>query len=97
VHNMRVQQYGNNYHIDCHITLPYYLELSQAHDELKAVEKLVNQGFPNSEVEFFIHADPCLPVCCHYCQLMECPVRKEKFSGKITWTRENVLPNRKHG
>ncbi|WP_217607056.1 cation diffusion facilitator family transporter [Chitinophaga sp. GbtcB8] len=97
VHNMRVQQYGNNYHIDCHITLPYYLELSQAHDELKAVEKLVNQGFPNSEVEFFIHADPCLPVCCHYCQLMECPVRKEKFSGKITWTRGNVLPNRKHG
>jgi len=30
VHNMRVQQYGNNYHIDCHLTLPYYLELSQA-------------------------------------------------------------------
>ncbi|HEU4551721.1 MAG TPA: cation diffusion facilitator family transporter [Chitinophaga sp.] len=96
VHNMRVQQYGNNYHIDCHITLPYYLELSQAHEELKAVEQLVNQGFPNSEVEFFIHTDPCEPVCCHYCQLMECPVRKEAFSGKIIWTRENVLPNRKH-
>jgi len=97
VHNMRVQQYGNNYHIDCHLTLPYYLELSQAHEELKAMETLVNSEIPAGEVEFFIHTDPCLPVCCHYCQLMECPVRSEAFSGKITWTRENVLPNRKHG
>jgi cation diffusion facilitator family transporter len=97
VHNMRVQQYGNNYHIDCHLTLPYYLELSQAHEELKAIERLVNGGFPAGEVEFFIHMDPCIPVCCHYCQLSECPVRSEPFTGKITWKRENVLPNRKHG
>jgi cation diffusion facilitator family transporter len=97
VHNMRVQQYGNNYHIDCHLTLPYYLQLSQAHEELKAMETLVNSEIPAGEVEFFIHTDPCLPICCHYCQLMECPVRSEAFTGKITWTRENVLPNRKHG
>lgn len=97
VHNMRVQQYGNNYHIDCHLTLPYYLELSQSHDELKAMERLVNSEFPAGEVEFFIHTDPCLPICCHYCLLKECPVRSEAFSGKITWKRENVLPNRKHG
>ena len=97
VHNMRVQQYGNNYHIDCHVTLPYYLELSQAHDELKVIELLVNREFSNSEVEFFIHPDPCIPACCHYCQLAQCPVRSEAFTGKITWKRENVLPNRKHG
>ncbi len=97
VHNMRVQQYGNNYHIDCHITLPYYMEMSQAHEQLKAVEVLVDNGFPGSEVEFFIHADPCIPSCCHYCQLVNCPVRSDAFTGKITWTRENVLPNRKHG
>lgn len=96
VHNMRVQQYGNNYHIDCHITLPYYLELSEAHDEMKAVEVLVNKEFSSSEVEFFIHTDPCIPACCHYCQKDDCPVRSFPFSGTITWTRENVLPNRKH-
>lgn len=97
VHNMRVQQYGNNYHIDCHVTLPYYLKLSQAHEELKAVERLVNREFTAGDVEFFIHTDPCIPVCCHYCQLMECPVRSHAFTGRITWTKENVLPNRKHG
>ncbi|ACU61212.1 cation diffusion facilitator family transporter [Chitinophaga pinensis] len=97
VHNMRVQQYGNNYHIDCHLTLPYYLELSDAHEELKAIERLVNDAFSSGEVEFFIHTDPCIPSCCHYCQMQNCPVRQEAFSGLIEWKRENVLPNRKHG
>jgi cation diffusion facilitator family transporter len=97
VHNMRVQQYGTNYHIDCHLTLPYYLQLSDAHEELKTIERLVNESFAPGEVEFFIHTDPCIPICCHYCQLDGCPVRQDQFTHVITWTRENVLPNRKHG
>jgi len=97
VHNMRVQQYGNNYHIDCHLTLPYYLELSDAHEELKSIERLVNDAFSSGEVEFFIHTDPCIPSCCHYCQMENCPVRQDAFRGLIEWKRENVLPNRKHG
>lgn len=97
VHNMRVQQYGNNYHIDCHLTLPYYLLLNDAHEELKAMEKLVNDSFTSGEVEFFIHIDPCLSSCCHYCQMPDCAVRQHDFTGVIHWTRENVLPNRKHG
>ncbi|RFS19615.1 cation transporter [Chitinophaga silvatica] len=97
IHNMRIQQYGNNYHIDCHITMPYYLELNDAHDEMKRVEELVNNGFKNSEVEFFIHMDPCIPSCCHYCLKSACPVRSHPFTGEITWARDNVLPNRKHG
>lgn len=96
VHNMRVQQYGIDYHIDCHVTLPYYLELSRAHEEMKEFEQLVDHELNGHEVEFFIHIDPCIPACCHYCQLAECPVRSYPFSHKIEWTRENVLPNRKH-
>lgn len=98
VHNMRLQQYGNNYHVDCHITLPYYLELSQAHDETKAVDALVNKELEgNGETEFFIHTDPCVPTSCPYCQLLQCPVRSYPFKEKLAWTRSNVLPNRKHG
>ncbi|MCW3465451.1 cation diffusion facilitator family transporter [Chitinophaga nivalis] len=97
VHNMRVQQYGNNYHMDCHVTLPYYLSLHEAHEEMKCIEQLVNKGFEGSEVEFFIHMDPCIPSCCHYCLKEACPVRGDAFRGKIDWTRANVLPNRKHG
>jgi cation diffusion facilitator family transporter len=97
IHNMRVQQYGNNYHIDCHVTLPWYLELNEAHEEMKHIEKLVNREFAGSEVEFFIHMDPCIPSCCHYCLKEECRVRQHAYMGEITWTRDNVMPNRKHG
>lgn len=97
IHNMRVQQYGNNYHIDCHLTLPYYLLLNDSHEELKAIEQLVNDAFTSGEVEFFIHTDPCIGSCCHYCHMAGCAVRQHEFKGEIVWTRENVLPNRKHG
>lgn len=97
IHNMRVQQYGHNYHIDCHVTLPYYLELNDAHEEMKHIEKLVNKEFAAGEVEFFIHMDPCIPSCCHYCLKDDCTVRSHPFTGEITWTRNNVMPNRKHG
>ena len=31
IHNMKVQQFGNQLHIDAHITLPYYYSLREAH------------------------------------------------------------------
>ncbi|MGN6511061.1 MAG: cation diffusion facilitator family transporter [Chitinophaga sp.] len=96
VHNMRVQQYGNNYHIDCHVTLPYYLKLTEVHEEIKAMEDLVDKELEGHEVEFFIHTDPCIPRSCPHCTLMECPVRRLPYDHTIPWTRENVLPNHQH-
>ncbi len=34
VHNLRVQRYGANLHIDCHIQMPYYFTLDQVHTQL---------------------------------------------------------------
>ena len=97
IHNLRIQQYGNNHHIDCHLTLPYYYTLSQVHEETQNLSSLVNNYITVGEVEFFTHTDPCDPGCCHYCILFECPVRQDAFTGRIKWTKENVLPNHKHG
>lgn len=96
VHNMRVQQYGNNYHIDCHVTLPWYLNLSEVHDELKIMEDCVSRELGAHEVEFFIHPDPCIPESCRHCQIADCKVRLFPMEERIEWARENVLPNRKH-
>ncbi|RAJ06985.1 cation diffusion facilitator family transporter [Chitinophaga skermanii] len=96
VHNMRVQQYGNNYHIDCHITMPYYLSLAETHDEISRLEKLVNEQLFSGEAEFFIHMDPCTPNGCEHCLVEACPVRQHPFERRIEWDRNNVLPNAKH-
>ncbi|TDX02269.1 cation diffusion facilitator family transporter [Dinghuibacter silviterrae] len=96
IHNMRVQRFGTHYHIDCHVTLPYYYTLETVHDLISRLAKIVNDNFTKGEVEFFIHADPCLPECCHYCTVENCPARKEPYNLHIEWSRKNVLPNRKH-
>lgn len=97
VHNMRVQQFGNNYHIDCHLTLPYYFTLEQVHKEVESMEQLINNNFPNREVECFIHTDPCAPPkSCPYCQVEDCPVRGAPFQKRVEWTPDQLLSNRQH-
>ena len=95
VHNLRTQQYGADLHIDCHFTFPYYYDLNQVHKEISAIDKLINTKKERT-VELFIHADPCLPECCHYCKMKKCPVREANFSGEIHWTLENATKNKKH-
>lgn len=95
IHNMRVLKHGANIHVDCHVTLPWYLSLEESHTEVTEVEKIITQEH-GSDVEFFIHADPCIPQSCSVCLVNECKVRKQPFTQKVEWTIDNVLPNIKH-
>lgn len=95
VHNLRTQRYGNELHIDCHLTLPYYFDLVKVHEEVSQVDALINRK-ASVRTELFIHADPCLPECCHYCRMSDCPVRNEPKRKDITWTMENITQNKKH-
>lgn len=95
VHNLRAQQYGADLHIDCHLTLPYYFDLNRVHTEISDIDKLINVNAAH-KTELFIHADPCLPACCNYCRMKNCPVRQEPFAGEIPWTVENATKNQKH-
>lgn len=95
MHNLRVLKYGSHLHLDAHITLPWYDNLEDSHAEVSAVEKLIKEKL-EGEVEFFIHADPCLPISCPICIMDDCKVRKAEFAKKLEWTMENVLPDQKH-
>ncbi|HVS94710.1 MAG TPA: cation diffusion facilitator family transporter [Mucilaginibacter sp.] len=95
LHNFRAQKYGHELHIDCHMTLPNYFDLNKVHEEVSLVDKIVNKK-AMVKTEFFIHADPCLPRCCHYCNMPNCPIRSEPKTTDITWTMENITRNKKH-
>lgn len=96
IHNMRVQQYGTDRHIDLHLTLPYYFDLKMVHDEVESVEEVLENEL-SGYVEVFVHADPCVPnQCCHYCQVKDCAVREEPFRKKIKWGINNLTKNQKH-
>lgn len=95
IHNLRAQKYGNELHIDCHLTLPNYFDLNRVHQEVKEVDELINNEV-SIKTEFFIHTDPCMSQCCHYCNMPHCPIRTEPKSKDIVWTMENVTRNKKH-
>jgi cation diffusion facilitator family transporter len=94
VHNFRAQKYGNELHIDCHLTLPNYFDLNSVHEEVSLVDKMINNEV--TKTELFIHADPCLPDCCHYCSMPNCPIRSEAKTEDIVWTMDRVIRNKKH-
>ncbi|KMQ59604.1 cation diffusion facilitator family transporter [Chryseobacterium sp. FH2] len=95
VHNMKIQQFGANLHIDAHITLPWYYSLRDAHNEMEKMILLLAKNTKRS-VEFNFHMDDCKPISCPVCQIADCPVREKDFVKRVTWTPENVTSVDKH-
>jgi cation diffusion facilitator family transporter len=95
VHNMKIQQFGANLHIDAHITLPWYYSLREAHNEMEKMIILLAKNTKRS-VEFNFHMDDCKTVSCSVCQIKDCPVREKDFVKRVQWTPENVTSVDKH-
>jgi cation diffusion facilitator family transporter len=95
LHNLRVQQYGGDLHIDCHLTLPRYWDLIRTHEEIHDFEEMLGE-LQTTRIEIFVHADPCLDECCSHCSISDCAIRKEKFTKNIEWNQMNLALNQKH-
>ena len=63
LHNLRVIKYGSILHLDCHLTVPWYFNVHDAHREVDALDELVKKNFGET-VELFVHLDGCLPCSC---------------------------------
>jgi len=97
MHNLRIIKYGPVLHLDSHLTVPWYCNVVEANAEVQALHDLIDQNSPQS-LEMFIHTDDCAPPhSCRICALLECPVRKSPFEGRLEWTLENLTANKKHG
>lgn len=95
VHNMRVINYAGFYHIDCHLTVPFYINVNEAHAILDTLTDVVSDYF-NQRVEFFVHIDGCVFQQCKICQIKNCNERKYDFEKIIDWTEFELIANQKH-
>lgn len=95
LHNFRVIKYGALMHIDCHLTVPWYFNVNEAHAAVDDFTQLIKNKF-GSSIEFFVHTDGCMPFSCAICTLEKCEQRKSEFQQKINWNIENVLSDLKH-
>jgi len=96
VHNLRVQKYGSDIHVDCHVTIPFYYRLKESHDIVHELEIRLSEEYSQG-VEIFIHADPCVPeINCKICGVEDCAYRQAPFAGRLAWTPERLMKNEKH-
>ncbi|MEX1240956.1 MAG: cation diffusion facilitator family transporter [Cyclobacteriaceae bacterium] len=95
VHNIRIIKYGSTLHIDSHLTVPWYLNVREAHEEIDKLANLVRKEFGDA-IELFVHSDGCLPISCPICIKDDCPVRNHPFQRRIKWTVENMERDEKH-
>ena len=95
LHNLRIIKYGSVLHVDCHLTVPWYLNIHEAHNEIDDLGRLIRKEFGEA-IELFVHSDGCLYTQCPICIKDDCLLRQHVFEKKITWTLENISQNKKH-
>ncbi len=95
LHNLRVIKYGTVLHVDAHLTVPWYLNVHEAHKEIDSLADLIRHEFGES-LELFVHSDGCLPFSCRICGKKDCKVRQHHFEKRVEWTLENISRNKKH-
>jgi len=95
LHNLRVIKYGAVLHIDCHLTVPWYLNVLEAHKEVEALISLIKREFGDA-IEMFVHTDACLEISCPICLKDNCNQRQFPFDHKVEWSLENIIADKKH-
>lgn len=84
IHNLKLLKYGDVYHLDCDLTLPWYINISDAHKEGASLEEIISKNYPES-IDFTIHTDACDSSLCKHCNIESCNYRKDDFEKEINW------------
>lgn len=78
IHKMRLIRSGRFHHVDAHLVVPEFWEISKTHQEIVRFEKDVVKVYPyDGEIAF--HLDPCERKFCANCDLKDCPIRQTEF------------------
>lgn len=93
IHRLRYWKAGEQYYIDFHLTVPYYLSSAESHDMLHVLETRLKGILKTDQVELFVHADPCKESFCKVCRISGCTVRKEPFSKTTVWDGKKITAN----
>ncbi len=95
MHNLRIIKYGSVLHFDCHLTVPWYLNVNEANIEIEILSNAIRKEFGES-FELFVHSDGCVEFSCKICDKMDCPVRQHALEKKIIWSVANISNDQKH-
>ena len=82
IHYTRVIRSGNFHHIDCHMVIPEFWSVAEAHKFSEDYEEKFVEHYP-VQSELRIHLDPCRRVYCENCEVKDCPIRDKVFVKRM--------------
>ena len=95
LHKLRIIKFGSILHVDCHLTVPWYLTVREGHQEVDRFSQVVKNNFGDT-VELFVHSDGCEAFSCAICTKQNCTVRQSDFQQRLEWTTNMVADDSKH-
>lgn len=89
IHQLRVIRAGRFHHVDAHLVVPEYWNISQAHNVCHDFEEEVVRDYAfDGEIAF--HLDPCKRLYCKMCTVEACPIRQSPFETRNPFTVESI-------
>jgi cation diffusion facilitator family transporter len=79
-HELKVQQFGRDKHVDLHVVVPEFLSIKEAHDESDHFAADLMQKLGHDSL-VHTHIDPCEREYCTECSFLDCPIRMKAFEG----------------
>lgn len=87
IHRLRARRSGNRILLDFHLILPRDLTLTESHQEVKELEKILAAHF-HGQADILIHVDPCAEPECPVCGHEPCRLRQEEINRQRLWRQE---------
>lgn len=87
IHNFKLIKYGDVYHINCDLVLPWNLYLSDAHEEGEKLKNLLISNF-QEDIVFNLHTDECFKKYCEHCKRIDCKERTTDFVSQLNFDLE---------
>lgn len=89
IHHTRVIRSGSFHHIECHMVIPEFWTVAEAHDFSEAFETDLISDYPVGG-ELRMHLDPCRQAYCEHCNQEPCPIRLAPFRKLRPFTFEEI-------
>lgn len=89
IHHMRAIRSGRFHHVDAHLVVPEYWDISHVHEVEQAFEADVVRDYV-FDGELAFHLDPCKKSYCAVCNVENCPVRQEPFRKTRPFTLKSL-------
>jgi cation diffusion facilitator family transporter len=94
IHNIKLVKYGNVYHINCDLVLPYFLNISKAHEEGEKIKQILIDNYIE-EILFNLHTDECFKLYCKNCKINDCLERKEQYTSNTVLDLKNLITEKR--